>query len=160
MTYAQGRVPVHSAHVGQIYRVHYRWPAYFGADVKVHQVLNRGDGQIVRIERDAGVVIDAPAWVLDAAFCHAFDCGASRVALEALFELHSVLGEMGVRRSFEGNDSSSEAQNDQFLTPQATCIATSEGSHTTVEHCGTPGSDHGLGSTASCGCSDTGGTSQ
>ena len=57
-------VPVHSAHVGQVYRVHYRWHAYFDADVKVFRTFNRGDGQHVNLERDPGIAIVAPAWIL------------------------------------------------------------------------------------------------
>lgn len=61
-----GAVPVHSAHVGSVYRVQYRWHAYFGADVKVYRSYQRGDGTYVGIERDLGVAVMAPAWVLDA----------------------------------------------------------------------------------------------
>ncbi len=47
-----GPVPVHSAHVGSVCRVCYRWHAYFDADVKVYRSCRRGDGTHVGLERD------------------------------------------------------------------------------------------------------------
>ena len=64
----------------------------FCSDVKVHKVLNCGDGLFVHIERDEGIVIDAPAWIVDAAFCRMLDLGAARASLEALFDLSSLSG--------------------------------------------------------------------
>lgn len=69
-------VPVHSADVDRIYRVHCRWHVYFGEDVKVLHLLNRSDGQLGRIERDKGIVIDAQSWGFDAALCLSLElCG-------------------------------------------------------------------------------------
>ncbi len=152
-----GPVPVHSAHVGQIYRVRYRWHAYFGADVKVHQVLNRSDGQLVRIERDEGIVIDAPSWVLDAAHCQSLELGDGRASLEALFELSSILSELGFRRSFEGDLAPSEAMNDQFPDPKTACSAAAERGRTTVEPIATSSGDHSVGATASGSSGDKSG---
>lgn len=45
---------------------HYRWHAYFDAEVKVFRTLNRGVGQYVSLERDPGTAILAPASILDA----------------------------------------------------------------------------------------------
>ena len=59
--YGSGPTPVPSAHVGQVYRVHYRWHAYFGSDVKVFRTLNRGDDQHVGLEHDPDIAILAPA---------------------------------------------------------------------------------------------------
>lgn len=105
-------VPVHSAHVGQVYRVHYQWHAYFGSDVKVFRTLSRGDGQHVGLERDPGIAILAPAWILDASVCQGFDLGEPVVSTEALYDLHSVLRHLGFRRRFQGDDSPMEAPND------------------------------------------------
>ncbi|WP_170419774.1 hypothetical protein [Ruegeria atlantica] len=124
--------------------------------MKVHQVLNRSDGQFLRIERDAGIVIDAPSWVLDAAHCRSFDLGDGRASLEALFELGSVLTELGFRRSFEGDATLSEAKDDQFFDPKTTLSATPEGDHAAVEPFGPSSDGHGVSTTAA-GSGDTSG---
>ncbi len=120
-------VPVHSAHVEQVYRVHYRWHAYFGADVRIFRAFNRGDGQHVGLERDPGIAILAPAWILDASVCQGFDLGEPVVATEALCELHSVLQHLGFRRGFKGDDSPTEAPNDASQIPDTNPVATAFG---------------------------------
>ena len=141
--------PIHSTHVGQIYQVHYRWHAYFGADVKVHQVLNRSDGQLVRFEHDAGIVIDAPSWVLDATYCRSFDLGDGRTSLEALFELSFILKELGYRRSFKADGIPSEARHDRLLDPKTTSAALTQADDSATEPLGAPRGDHSSGATAS-----------
>lgn len=132
-------VPIHSAHVGQVYRVHYRWHAYFGADVKVFRTLNRGDGQHVGLERDPGIAILAPAWILDASVCQSFELGEPVVSTEALFELHSVLQHLGFRRGFTGDDSPMEAPNDASQIPDTNPIATAVGTGTIADGTRIPG---------------------
>lgn len=129
-------VPVHSAHVGQIYRVHYRWHAYFGADVKVFRTFNRGDGQHVGLERDPGIVIVAPAWILDASVCRGLELGEPLVCTEALCDLHSVLRHFGFRRSFKGDDSPMEAPNDALQIPGTNPAATAVGTGTIADGTG------------------------
>jgi len=112
MPCARAPVPVHSAHVGQVRRVHYRWHAYFGLDVKVFRSLRRDDGTYVVLERDPGVAILSPAWVLDAATCSAMTLGAPVASATALFDLHAVLGSLGFRRSYVDEESTMEAEHD------------------------------------------------
>ena len=141
-------VPVHSAHVGQVYRVHYRWHTYFGADVKVFRTLSRGDGQHVGLERDAGIAILAPAWILDASVCQGFDLGEPVVSTEALCDLHSVLRHLGFRRRFKGDDSPMEAPNDASQIPDTNPVATAVGTGTTADRTGIPVDRDGAGASA------------
>ncbi len=106
------RVPVHSAHVGQSYRVHYRWHAYFGSEVKVYRTFRRSDGQIVGLERDEGVTVLAPYWVLDAAVCQAMKLGSPMLAIDALREVHELLCALGFRRDFVDEASPMETAHD------------------------------------------------
>jgi hypothetical protein len=124
---ARRPVPVHSAHVGQVYRVHYRWHAYFDADVKIVRTLNRDDGQHVGLERDPGIAILAPAWILDASVCQGFQLGEPMVSTEALCDLHSVLQHLGFRRGFKGDDSPMEAPNDASQISDTNPVATAFG---------------------------------
>lgn len=146
--YAQSPVPVHSAHVGQVYRVHDRWHAYLGADVKVFRTLNRGDGQLVGLERDPGIAILAPAWTLDASVCQGFELGAPLVSTDALFELHSVLGHLGFRRGFKGDDAPMEAPNDASQLPDTNPVATAVGTGAIADGTGIPIDRDGAGASA------------
>jgi hypothetical protein len=111
----------------QVYRVHYRWHAYFDADAKVFRTLNRGDGQHVSLERDPGIAIVAPAWILDASVCQGFVRGEPVVATEALCELDSVLQHLGFRRGLKGNDSLMDTPNDASQIPDTNPVATAFG---------------------------------
>lgn len=95
--------------------------------MKVFRTLSRGDGQHVGLERDAGIAILAPAWILDASVCQGFDLGEPVVATEALCELHSVLQHLGFRRGFKGDDSPMEAPNDASQIPDTNPVATAFG---------------------------------
>lgn len=147
-SFLSGPVPIHSAHVGQVYRVHYRWHAYFGADVKVFRTLNRGDDQHVGLERDAGIAILAPAWILDASVCQSFELGEPVVSTEALFELHSALQHLGFRRGFKGDDSPMEAPNDASQIPDTNPIATAVGTGTIADGTRIPGDRDCAGASA------------
>ena len=146
--YGSGPVPVHSAHVGQVYRVHYRWHAYFGADVRVFRTFNRDDGQHVGLERDPGIAILAPAWILDASVCQGFDLGKPVVSTEALCDLHSVLRHLGFRRRFKGDDSPMEAPNDASQIPDTNPVATAVGIGATADRTGIPVDRDGAGASA------------
>jgi hypothetical protein len=141
-------VPVHSAHVGQVYRVHYRWHAYFEADVKVFRTLNRGDGQHVSLERDPGIAILAPAWILDASVCQGFDLGEPVVSTEALCDLDSVLQHLGFRRGFKGDDSPMETPNDASQIPDTNPVATAVGTGATADGTRIPGDRDCAGASA------------
>ncbi len=110
--YGRWPVPIHSAHVGSVYRVHYQWHAYFGADVKIYRFCRRGDGTYVGLERDPGVAVMAPAWVLEASICQMMTLGPPRVSTTGLLELSAVLTSHDFRRSFGESDSSKEAEHD------------------------------------------------
>ena len=103
-------VPVHTAHVGQIYQVHYRFHAYFGSEVRVFRPYRRGDGVYVALERDPGVAVMAPAWVLDASFCSMLSVGPPLVSCDAVMALSDLLTSHGFRRSFDESESSKEAE--------------------------------------------------
>lgn len=92
--------------------------------MKIFRTLNRGDGQLVGLEREPGIAILAPAWVLDASVCQGFELGAPLVSTDALFNLHSVLGHLGFRRGFKGDDSPMEDQNDASQIPDTNSAAT------------------------------------
>ena len=102
----------------------------------------------MRIERDTGVVIDAPSWVLDAAHCRLFDLGGGRASLDALFELSSVLTELEFRRSFGGDATPSEAKDDRFFDPKTTFSATPKCDHAAIKPAGPSSGDRGVGATA------------
>lgn len=93
------------------------------------------------MERDEGVVILASAWNLDAAFCQALQLGAPVASLEALFDLHLVLGDLGFPRSFEGDDSPKEARNDPPFHPSATLAAAAASDSAEADRAGMPGDD-------------------
>lgn len=92
--------------------------------MKVFRTLNRGDGQHVGLERDPGIAILAPAWILDASVCQGFELGAPLASADALFELHLVLGHLGFRRGFKGDDSPMEVPNEASRDPDTNPVAT------------------------------------
>ncbi len=122
-SFALVQVPVHSAHVGSVYRVHYRWHAYFGADVKVYRSYRRGDGTYVGLERDPGIAVMAPAWVLDASVCGMMTPGPPCVSVAGLLELSAILTSQGFRRSFDESDSLKETEHDFTQVPQTDATA-------------------------------------
>lgn len=83
----------------------------------VFRTFYRGDGQHVGLERDPGIAILAPAWILDASVCQGFQLGEPVVSTEALCDLHSVLRHLSFRRGFKGDDSPMEAPNDASQFP-------------------------------------------
>jgi hypothetical protein len=105
-------VPIHSAHVGAVFQVQYRWHAYFGCDVKIYRTFQRGDGGYVALEREAGVAIMAPVWILDASICKTMTLGSPVVSLPALLDLQAILRSQGFRRGFDEDDSSKETGHD------------------------------------------------
>jgi hypothetical protein len=116
--------------------------------VKVFRTLNRGDGQYVGLERDPGIAILAPAWILDASVCQGFDLGEPVVSTEALFDLHSVLRHLGFRRGFKGNDSPMEAPNDASHIPDTNPVATAFDTASVGDGTGIPFNRDGAGASA------------
>ena len=80
--------------------------------MKVYRTFRRGDGQIVGLERDEGVTILAPSWVLDAAACQAMKLGSPMLAIDALREVHELLCALGFRRNFVDEASPMETAHD------------------------------------------------
>src|SRR5215831_16815934 len=89
----------HSAHVGQVVEVHYRWHALYGRRLRRQYVERRAGGDVVHVEVAPGVVIVVAGWMLDPAACAGMSLGAPRVTLAALAEVHELLTERGFRRS-------------------------------------------------------------
>ena len=147
-------VPVHSAHVGQVCRVHYRWHAYFGSDVTVFRALQRGDGLYVALERDPGVAVMSSAWVLDAAACSVMTLGSPMVSTVALADLHAVLGSLGFRRDFVDGESTMEAEHDPETSNRTGTVAPAISTEPNSEAFG-GGADNrsdGAGAIAAGGC--------
>jgi hypothetical protein len=97
---ALSQSPGHSAHVGHSVEVHYRWHPLYGRRVQWSYSEQRVAGQVVHIEALPGVVTAIAAWMLDPVACAGMETiGAPRVAISALFELHHLLIERGLRRS-------------------------------------------------------------
>lgn len=116
--------------------------------MKVFRTLNRGDGQHVGRERDPGIAILAPAWILHATVCQGFDLGEPVVSTEGLCDLHSVLRHLGFRRRFKGDDPPMEAPNDASQTPDTNSVATAVGTGTTADRTGIPVDRDGAGANA------------
>ena len=107
--------PDHSAHVGQIVKVHYRWHALHGREVRLESSECRRNGRFVYVEVSPGTVLMIAAWMLDAAACSAMEIGAPRVVVSALFELHQLLIDRDLRASFRGDSRIiHEEQNEEF----------------------------------------------
>lgn len=116
--------------------------------MKVFRTLNRGDGQHVSLERDPGIAILAPAWILDASVCQGFKLGTSLVSAVALFDLHSVLGQLGFRRGFKGDDSPMEAPNEASQIPDINPVAAAVGTGAITDRTGIPVDRDGAGTIA------------
>jgi len=95
--------PVHSAHVGEQLKVHYRWHPYYGSKVSVRCVEQRVTGQFLRVLGPAGVVVSIAGWMLDPIICGGMVMGAPRPELAALIELSRLL---------IGADNAADSRND------------------------------------------------
>ena len=112
------------------------------------------------IERDPGVAVMAPAWVLDATVCGMMTLGVPQVSTAGLLDLSLILTSQGFRRSFDECDSSKEAEHDHSQTnqPGATAPAISSASDSADERAGTRDAKAGSCAIASgSGRPDTGG---
>ncbi|HOF31828.1 MAG TPA: hypothetical protein PK441_13335, partial [Burkholderiaceae bacterium] len=89
----------HSAHVGQVVEVHYRWHALYGRRLRRQYGEHRATGDVVHVEVEPGVVLVVAAWMLDAAFCSDMELGEPRASVTALADLHHLLSTLGFRRS-------------------------------------------------------------
>ncbi len=87
------------------------------------QAHKRGDGQYVALERDPGVVIMAPAWVLDAVVCSTLSLGAPLASIAALNDLHGVFASLRFRRSFVDEESTQEAEYDPGTKDRSSAVA-------------------------------------
>jgi hypothetical protein len=89
----------HSAHIGQVVEVHYRWHALYGRRLRRQYGEHRATGDVVHVEVEPGVVLVLAAWMLDAAFCSVMELGEPRASVAALADLHHLLSTLGFRRS-------------------------------------------------------------
>lgn len=107
-------VPVHSTHVAAETTLHYRWHPYFGKKVRRYHSVHRSDGEFVYVEKDPGIVLLLPAWMLDLTVCSTMQLGTPRVALHALCDLHETLMMFGFRPDSSGDDTLAEHNNEEF----------------------------------------------
>lgn len=99
----------------------------------------------VGIERDPGVAVMAPAWVLDAAICGLMTLGLPQVSTAGLLDLSSILTSQGFRRSSDEYESWKEAEHDpsQNNSYGATAPAISSASDSADEQAGPRDSEAG-----------------
>ena len=76
--------------------------------------MHRSDGEFVYVEKDPGIVLLLPAWMLDAAACSTMQLGTPRVALDALCNLHATLIVIGFRPDISGDDTLAEQNNEKL----------------------------------------------
>jgi len=89
----------HSAHVGQMVEVFYRWHALYGRHLRRQYGEHRSTGDVVYVEVEPGVVLVMAAWMLDAASCSGMELGEPCASVAALADLHHLLSALGFRRS-------------------------------------------------------------
>ena len=79
----------------------------------------------VALEREAGIAIMAPVWILDASICKTMTLGSPVISLPALLDLHEILRSQGFRQGFDEDGSSKETGHDRETEhqPSATSLA-------------------------------------
>jgi hypothetical protein len=106
----------YSAHIGREVEIHYRWHALYGRTVRRFYGEKRSGADVVVVEGEPGAAIVVAAWMLDPAVCAAMAIGAAHVSAEALVDLHLLLMEQGLRRSFPDDaDVVQEAHNEECV---------------------------------------------
>src|SRR5690348_16487495 len=100
MIFCPGQSRVYSTRVGQEVTIHYRWHALYGRRVRRFHAEKRAGTDVVLVEGEPGAAIVVPAWMLDPLVCSSITIGTPRVCLPALSELHPLLIQHGLRRSF------------------------------------------------------------
>jgi len=107
----------YSAHIGQEAKIHYRWHALYGRPVRRYYAEVRSGAEVVVVEGQPGAAIVVAAWMLDPAVCAGMQIGAPHVSVEALTDLHRLLIEHRLRRSFSDDaDVVQEALNEERVT--------------------------------------------
>jgi hypothetical protein len=76
--------------------------------------VHRSDGDFVYVEKDPGIVVLLPAWMLDPVVCSTMELGTPRVALDALCNLHETLIVIGFRLDSSGDDTLAEQNNEEL----------------------------------------------
>jgi hypothetical protein len=84
--------------------VHYRWHALYGRTVRRFYSERRTGIDVVLVEGEPGAAIVVASWMLDPSVCASMTISAPQVSLPALSELHQLLMERGLRRSFTDDD--------------------------------------------------------
>jgi len=126
----QGQSQDYSAHIGQEVEIHYRWHALYGRPVRRYYSEKRGGADIVVVEGEPGAAIVVAAWMLDPAACAGMEIGAPHVSVEALVDLHRLLRERGLRRSYPDEaDVVQEARNEECVTADCKVQATTPARH-------------------------------
>jgi hypothetical protein len=64
----------------------------------------RAGTDVVLVEGEPGAALVVAAWMLDPLVCASMTIGAPQVSLPALSELHHLLRQHGLRRSFPDDD--------------------------------------------------------
>jgi hypothetical protein len=72
--------------------------------VRQFYAVKRGGTDVVLVEGEPGAAIVVAAWMLDRLVCASMTIGAPRVSLPAFSELHQLLMQHGLRRSFPGDE--------------------------------------------------------
>ena len=119
------RRPHHSAHIGHSVQINYRWHPYYGFTLKYYRTVRRADGDIVLLEREAGTIIQVPAWMLDAVICSQMEIGVPVVSLQALKQLHTTLKSEIFGKNSGCKESTMETLQNEKCTPTRTASTAS-----------------------------------
>ena len=89
--------------------VAYRWHAWFGRTVHVHELIDRNAGVVARCrldDRASGAIQEVPLWMLDAASCATMhDVATPQASVSALAALSTLLSEVMARSPLAGEAS-------------------------------------------------------
>lgn len=107
----------YSAHIGQVVEIHHRWHALYGRTVRRLYGEKRSGADVVVVEGEPGAAIVVAAWMLDPAVCAAMAIGAPHVSVTALVDLHLLLMERGLRRSFSDDTNVVEEAHHEECVP-------------------------------------------
>ena len=119
MIFCRVQSRVYSTRVGQEVTIQYRWHALYGRTVRRFYAEKRAGTDVVLVEGEPGAAIVVAAWMLDPLVCASMTIGAPRVSLPALAELHHLLRQHGLRRSFpDDNRVVKEASDEECITAE------------------------------------------
>ena len=99
---------VHSAHINQDVKVHYRWHALHGRKVRQLYAERRSGRDVAIVEAEPGVAIVIAAWMLDPVICATMSLGSPAVDIAGLADLDRLLRALGLRRACSAEPPSTE----------------------------------------------------